>query len=41
VAECIVAAGGKVALLDVNDTAGNVDAVRALGDPRPAFTRST
>jgi NAD(P)-dependent dehydrogenase (short-subunit alcohol dehydrogenase family) len=35
VAEMIVAVGGKVALLDVNDTAG-VDAVRALG-PAASF----
>jgi len=38
VAEMIVAAGGKVALLDVNDTAG-VEAVRALG-PAASFHKA-
>jgi NAD(P)-dependent dehydrogenase (short-subunit alcohol dehydrogenase family) len=38
VAEMIVTAGGKVALLDVNDTAG-VEAVRALG-PAASFHKA-
>ena len=39
VAELVVAAGGKVALFDVNDQAG-VEAVRT-SEPPQAFTKST